>query len=358
MKKITKKIQDAKLEDVLVIIQRIVGNGRKKQIVKDYPDGEKRTVTHFLRFYYREGNKLNWEYSIEIFPGTKDPTKNEIETDLLGLSVEGRQIRTAVLLDIKYSTIWQELVNYVLSEMPKYEYFPADLDAPRPIDPLLVQEAIDKFWIEQGVKITIGDYYAEQLETYKKLGMKVDIDAMRTVAKPAPTARQDAPTVDAGQPDNIIADNQGGTVTYKRNEQGQTIIKGGTVNDGYSFEVGNKGVALKPFDASHFPANMQPVDVVETKRKSPKGNSGAKTRKKKKSLVPNKIAYKRKWALLYEFYDKHCGLEKKNAMQFRVFCDGYDGYDMPKWIPQDNEVLQNIIDAGRAGEIPKHDSIK
>ena len=111
-------------------------------------------------------------------------------------------------------------------------------------------------------------------------------------------------------------------------------------------------------DDSILPSPAPTVDAVGTESKSPKDKPGAKARKKKKSLVPNKPAYKRKWALLYEFYDKHCGLEKKNAMQFRVFCDGYDGYDMPKWIPQDNEVLQNIIDAGRAGEIPKHDNIK
>jgi len=45
--------------------------------------------------------------------------------------------------------------------------------------------------------------------------------------------------------ENIIADNQGGTVTYKRNEQGQTIITGGTVNPGYYAELG-QGAAIKP----------------------------------------------------------------------------------------------------------------
>jgi len=49
------------------------------------------------------------------------------------------------------------------------------------------------------------------------------------------------------QAENIIADIQGGTLTYKRNEQGQTIITGGAVNRGYYAELG-QGVAIKPYD--------------------------------------------------------------------------------------------------------------
>lgn len=44
---------------------------------------------------------------------------------------------------------------------------------------------------------------------------------------------------------NTIADSQAGTVTYKRNEDGQTIISGGTVNPGHKFELGQGGVAFK-----------------------------------------------------------------------------------------------------------------
>jgi hypothetical protein len=49
----------------------------------------------------------------------------------------------------------------------------------------------------------------------------------------------------AVQPMNLIADNHGGTITYKRNEQGQTIITGGTVNPGYHAELG-RGAAIMP----------------------------------------------------------------------------------------------------------------
>lgn len=84
----------------------------------------------------------------------------------------------------------------------------------------------------------------------------------------------------------------------------------------------------------------------------------SKSRKAKKSHVPTRKAEQRKWALAYEFYDKHCGLQKLNAMQFLLFCDGYDGFDRPKWIPQDKETLQNLIDDGNNGHIPKYEDIK
>jgi hypothetical protein len=48
------------------------------------------------------------------------------------------------------------------------------------------------------------------------------------------------------QPASTIADNQGGTLIYSRNEQGQTIVTGGTLNPGYKFEIGQTGVAIKP----------------------------------------------------------------------------------------------------------------
>jgi len=57
-------------------------------------------------------------------------------------------------------------------------------------------------------------------------------------------------TVEAAQPLNTIADTQGGTITYKRNEQGQTVITGGTVNPGYYAELG-QGVAIKPERADY-----------------------------------------------------------------------------------------------------------
>ena len=100
---------------------------------------------------------------------------------------------------------WQEtrrdVLQYVKEHEKKYNividtsHFPADLDAAQPIYPLLAQDAIERFWIEKGVMTTISDHYANELESYKKLGMKVDLDALRIVAK----LEHDAPQVGAGE---------------------------------------------------------------------------------------------------------------------------------------------------------------
>lgn len=84
-----------------------------------------------------------------------------------------------------------------------------------------------------------------------------------------------------------------------------------------------------------------------------------KTQKRRRGEPPNRTADLKKWAGTYEFYDKHCGMEKKNARAFRVFFENYDGWDKQTvWMPQDDETLQAIIDNGRAGKIPKYSDIK
>lgn len=85
----------------------------------------------------------------------------------------------------------------------------------------------------------------------------------------------------------------------------------------------------------------------------------ARTQKKQRRGLPKRKADLRKWAATYEFYDKHCGMEKMNARAFRIFFETYEGWDKQTvWMPQDDETLQAIIDYGRAGEIPKYDSIE
>ena len=61
------------------------------------------------------------------------------------------------------------------------------------------------------------------------------------------------------QTTNIIADNMGGTVTYRRNEQGQTIITGGAINPGYYAELG-QGASIKPghIRLNHTTGGFQP----------------------------------------------------------------------------------------------------
>lgn len=84
----------------------------------------------------------------------------------------------------------------------------------------------------------------------------------------------------------------------------------------------------------------------------------AKPKTGKKITLPTSKAALRKWALLWEFNVKHYEIKKFNAKQFRIEFELYDKFDKPYWIPQDEETLQAILDYGRAGKIPKHDSIE
>ncbi len=83
-----------------------------------------------------------------------------------------------------------------------------------------------------------------------------------------------------------------------------------------------------------------------------------KPKTRKTISLPKSKAPLRKWALLWEFNDKHYELQKLSAKQFRLEFELYDKFDKPKWIPQDDETLQAILDYGRACKIPKHDSIE
>lgn len=129
--KITKKIQDAKLEEIFTVLQRIISQNKTAQRweqIRDNPDGTKQTVIYdrSLNPVYRSGNKLTWQE--HYYTIVKDTVTTNITVD--GLSFEGMQVGTAVILDIECLDNWQELVNNVMAELPKYEYFPANLDAP------------------------------------------------------------------------------------------------------------------------------------------------------------------------------------------------------------------------------------
>lgn len=101
------------------------------------------------------------------------------------------------------------------------------------------------------------------------------------------------------------------------------------------------------------------LDVSRYPKPEGKVMPAVKTQKKQRRRLPTRKADLRKWAATYEFYDKHCGMEKRNARAFRIFFENYGGWDKQTvWMPQDDETLQAIIDFGRAGEIPKYDSIK
>ena len=99
---------------------------------------------------------------------------------------------------------------------------------------------IGKDW--QETRSEIWNYIQKQAEKYN-----IDL-----TGQPFPHAR--------AQPENIIADSQGGTITYRRNEQGQTIPTGGAINPGYYAELG-QGVAIKPdgqIRLNHTTGNFQP----------------------------------------------------------------------------------------------------
>ena len=81
--------------------------------------------------------------------------------------------------------------------------------------------------------------------------------------------------------------------------------------------------------------------------------------KTKGSHVPDRKAEKRKWASLWEFYEKqNYKLQRLSAKQFRIEYELYEGVNKPRWIPQDDETLQNLINEGNKGKIPKYENIK
>ncbi len=109
-------------------------------------------------------------------------------------------------------------------------------------------------------------------------------------------------------------------------------------------------------------APTKPAPTVEAVKDESKSPKAANPRKGKKKInVPNSKEPKRKWAEVYEFYVTH-GYEARrmNAKRFRIEYQIYDPdkLDKPDWIPQDNETLQALLNYGRAGKIPKYDSIK
>lgn len=105
-----------------------------------------------------------------------------------------------------------------------------------------------------------------------------------------------------------------------------------------------------------FPAfPIAPLTEAKPESEAPKDE---KPKTRKTINIPKSKAPLRKWALLWEFNDKYYELQKFNAKQFRLEFELYDKFDKPKWIPQDDETLQAILDYGRAGKIPKHDSIE
>lgn len=111
------------------------------------------------------------------------------------------------------------------------------------------------------------------------------------------------------------------------------------------FATGEYGY-LCTLDVSRFPAPQ--VENVTAKIDNPK-----------RIKLPTKKGVLRKWASTYEFYKKYCRAMKMNARAFRVFFETYDGWDKQTvWMPDDDEVLQAIIDYGNEGKIPEYDSIE
>lgn len=67
---------------------------------------------------------------------------------------------------------------------------------------------------------------------------------------------------------NSLADNLAGTVNYWRNDQGQIVILGGTVNPGYRFEIGEQGLSIT--SATPQENRNQNVDIGDISTHTPR----------------------------------------------------------------------------------------
>ncbi len=195
------KILDARLEDLFIVFIPIMERGKKyieHEVTKsNYPDGISRIITfgHRLNRAVRfDANRYSWseQYHTKIsparsyLPAQEGRMGDEIADTFVfenAIFITGYQIRNDVSLEFEYRKYWEELVDWALTELIKiYSESPAIKD-----------------------ELKFG----------------------------------------AALPENIVADNLGGTLTYKHNEQGQTIITGGTINPGYKSVVGSDGVSIK-----------------------------------------------------------------------------------------------------------------
>lgn len=162
-----------------------------------------------------------------------------------------------------------------------------------------------------------------------------------------------AAQVGTAQPVNTIADNQGGTITYRRNEQGQTIITGGTVNPGYYAELG-QGAAIKPesqirlnHTTGNFQPGLYPPEVEKPEKKS------AKPRKVKKYIKP---AYRRVlvWELIAPEIEHDPSL-RNNLHNLREWLLRNADEDLSKL---KDDTLREIIKQGDAEEIPTREEFE
>jgi hypothetical protein len=79
-----------------------------------------------------------------------------------------------------------------------------------------------------------------------------------------------------------LADSGGGTVIYRRNVKGQTVIEGGTINPGFRFEVGQTAVAIK----SEMPDNQPPfLNITQDRQGKPPSKPEENPKPKGKSKI-------------------------------------------------------------------------
>lgn len=216
--KVELRLENTSTQDVLLILEDRIKNSRMKsqarQFISDsYADGITRTITTHdnLNNPRRENNKITIQGTSyqERFPSKEDLTAAEILNfpltyDALIFTVF--QIQLDVLLRLEYSQQWQEFVDSVMSDL-------------------------DSLFHKQPSQVT-----------------------------PIPTESK-APDK-AAQPVNTIADNLGGTITYRRNEQGQGMaIKpeeqirlnhtAGIIQPGYEAKNEQEANAIEVVNASH-----------------------------------------------------------------------------------------------------------
>lgn len=124
----TIKIQNTTIDELFIVLSKVLLNGVKTKVDKtirdNFEDGIKRTATHShtLQPGRRDGNKLSWRefYYFTFEPGRKDITGGEVDTRRItddALSFTGLQIRADVLLEVEYLDTWQELLDWALAEL-------------------------------------------------------------------------------------------------------------------------------------------------------------------------------------------------------------------------------------------------
>jgi hypothetical protein len=145
----TEKIKGAKREDLLKLLETRLDLSDAKIVTEpkdDFPDHVKRTMktVNELRGG-RAGMGLGYHHRwhISLTPGLDDLTTEEvIQTggENFAVSFSAYQFDAYVLLEVRYTEVWRELVTSILSDLPRLEESEKDKTIGQKIDEPIVKE--------------------------------------------------------------------------------------------------------------------------------------------------------------------------------------------------------------------------